>query len=51
MEDGRIAECGTHEQLLALNGSYAELYRAQLEQLKGVKGGCDGVSDGAAERI
>jgi ATP-binding cassette subfamily B protein len=30
VEGGRIAERGTHDDLLAANGSYAELYRTQL---------------------
>ncbi len=29
LEDGRIAEEGTHESLLALNGRYAEMWRVQ----------------------
>ena len=29
LEDGQIAEMGTHESLLAKNGLYAELYRIQ----------------------
>ncbi|HEY0871925.1 MAG TPA: ABC transporter ATP-binding protein [Vicinamibacterales bacterium] len=30
MDDGRIIECGTHEQLVALDGTYASMYRKQL---------------------
>jgi ATP-binding cassette subfamily B protein len=29
MEDGRIIERGTHEQLLALDGAYSDLYERQ----------------------
>jgi ATP-binding cassette subfamily B protein len=29
MEDGRIAEQGTHGELISLNGRYAKLYRHQ----------------------
>ena len=29
LEDGRIAEKGNHEQLMALNGKYASMYRTQ----------------------
>jgi ATP-binding cassette subfamily B multidrug efflux pump len=30
MEHGRIVERGTHHELLAANGRYAELYRSQF---------------------
>jgi len=32
LDDGRIIETGTHEDLLALNGAYAELYSLQQQE-------------------
>jgi len=32
IDDGRIAERGTHAELLALGGLYAELYRRQFRE-------------------
>jgi ATP-binding cassette subfamily B protein len=34
LENGRVSESGTHEQLMKLNGYYAELYRLQLTEQK-----------------
>ena len=31
MKDGNIVEQGNHEQLMAKNGAYAELYNSQFE--------------------
>jgi ATP-binding cassette, subfamily B, multidrug efflux pump len=36
LEAGQIAEQGTHQQLLALNGYYAGMFRRQQEQEKGI---------------
>ncbi|MFJ3670103.1 ABC transporter ATP-binding protein [Streptomyces sp. NPDC090106] len=44
VEAGRIAERGTHEELLAAGGRYAELYRTQFEDEPGN-------ADGAALRL
>jgi ATP-binding cassette subfamily B protein len=38
LEDGRIVEQGSHAELLALNGYYADLYQKQLleEELESI---------------
>jgi subfamily B ATP-binding cassette protein MsbA len=35
LNQGRVAECGTHRELLARNGIYAALYRNQLNEAAG----------------
>jgi ATP-binding cassette subfamily B protein len=42
IEDGRIAEQGTHDELVALGGSYARMNRIQVSA-DGVRGHQDGV--------
>lgn len=37
LKDGVVAEQGTHQSLLKLNGSYAEMYRNQQEQEKNLR--------------
>ena len=31
MKDGRVAECGKHEELLALNGEYSRIWEEQAK--------------------
>lgn len=38
MEDGTIAECGTHHELMEKNGKYAEMFRRQAENYLGGQG-------------
>jgi ATP-binding cassette subfamily B protein len=37
LEHGRVAEQGSHEELLALNGRYAELFRMQADRFAGAE--------------
>ena len=39
VDAGRIVEHGRHEDLLAANGLYAELYRVQFQGQEGSRGG------------
>ncbi len=39
MENGSIAESGTHEELMALNGKYAEMFNIQAEKYREQKAG------------
>jgi ATP-binding cassette, subfamily B, multidrug efflux pump len=45
LDDGRIAEVGTHAELLAAGGVYAELYRSQLDPEElAARGGAEAAS-------
>ena len=39
IDGGRVAESGTHEQLMAQNGIYADMFRKQAENYKESKSG------------
>jgi ATP-binding cassette subfamily B protein len=36
LEDGKITESGTHEELMLMNGSYSHLFRTQSQHYKSV---------------
>jgi ATP-binding cassette, subfamily B, bacterial len=38
MDEGRIVDQGTHTELMARNGLYADLYRTQVDQLADAPG-------------
>ena len=40
IENGIVSEMGSHKELMALGGKYAELYRIQFEQYIVKKGAC-----------
>ena len=39
IDDGRISEIGSHEELMGKNGIYAEMFRAQAEWYKNSESG------------
>ena len=43
LDDGEIIEQGTHDELLALNGYYAELYRLQVSNEQAAAQGNGGI--------
>ena len=47
--DGRVAERGTHEELLALGGKYAEMWNLQLHTARGSKGSTNSLVDAVGE--
>ncbi|OPL17590.1 MAG: hypothetical protein AVO35_09165 [Candidatus Aegiribacteria sp. MLS_C] len=49
MDDGRIVESGTHDQLLKNNGFYADLYRMQQLEEEAMKDDASGEKEGGQE--
>jgi ATP-binding cassette subfamily B (MDR/TAP) protein 6 len=49
LEEGRVAEVGTHAELLAKGGLYAAMWRRQAEGHGKGGGAADGAADGASE--
>lgn len=45
LENGRIAEEGTHEELMERNGRYAEMFRLQAKNYQEISGICTGAAD------
>jgi ABC-type multidrug transport system fused ATPase/permease subunit len=41
IEDGKVAESGTHEELVASGGLYARLYALQQQSRSPIKGGVE----------
>ena len=37
LENGEVAECGTHDELMAKNGKYADMFRKQAENYVGTE--------------
>jgi ATP-binding cassette subfamily B protein len=46
LEHGRVSEQGTHDELLALEGRYAHMFRLQASRFTDIEGGDEGGDDG-----
>jgi ABC-type multidrug transport system fused ATPase/permease subunit len=53
LEHGRVSEQGTHDELLALEGRYAHMFRLQASRFTDIEGGDDGDTGGdeAADEV